>query len=63
MKGFYETLKRSFMAVAFAEAGEFEMAREVLTKEATPTDTTDLKIPKTGGIPARHTAGIKNILK
>ncbi len=51
------------MAVAFAEAGEFETAREVLTKEATPTDTTDLKIPKTGGIPARHTAGIKNILK
>jgi hypothetical protein len=35
MKGFAEKLQRIFMAAAFAEAGEYETAREVMRERDT----------------------------
>lgn len=41
MKGFGEKFERTFSAIAFAEAGEFETAREILrdSKRADKRDT------------------------
>ncbi len=45
MKSFNVIMQKIFTAAAFAEAGEFETAREVLREKVT-TDTPAMEIPK-----------------
>ena len=38
MKGFGKKVENLFIAIAFAEAGEFDSAREIMRKEERPRD-------------------------
>jgi hypothetical protein len=44
MKGFGQTIENMFLAITFAEAGEFETAREYMREEDRPRQT-DRVIP------------------
>ena len=50
MKGFTEKLQRIFVAAAFAEAGEYETAREVMRERDERQKSVRLSVPQSRAV-------------